>query len=223
MPFQWPSTQQRLLILGSTGTGKSVLGAHALANAPFNRMPYIIVDYKNEGLLNSIHRAKYIDFKDTPKKPGIYILKALPDRDDEKVEAFLWRVLHHERTGLLFDEGYMIPNKGALNALYTQGRSKNIPIITLTQRPVWLTRFSFSEANHICYMRLNDKEDRKTVFRFVPKDAVWKSILEIDPPKFHSLWYDVDQHASFKLLPAPRPDDILQTFEDRMQIRRKVF
>jgi len=221
--FRFPTTDQRTVIIGSTGSGKSVLGAHVLSKMPYHKMPFVIIDYKNERLLNSIHYAKQIGLNETPKRPGVYIMKAIPKSDDEQVENFLWRVLARERVGLFFDEGYMVPNIASLNAIYTQGRSKHIPVITLTQRPVWLTRFSFSEANHIGYLRLNDREDRKQIRRFVPADNVWDNIMETDLPKYNARWYDVDQHESFWLRPAPAPDRILQVFDDRLRHRRKVY
>ncbi len=123
----------------------------------------------------------------------------------------------------MLDEGFMLPHRPpyrALNAIYTQGRSKNIPVITLSQRPSWLSRFAYSEADHIVYMRLNDRRDRKTISEFTPDTKLWN--LDLHQPKYHAKWYDVGQDESFQLLPAPSPDDILQTFEDRLRPRKKV-
>lgn len=219
--FRWPNNQQRTLIVGKTGSGKSVFAAHVLSNAPFTRQPYIVIDYKTEELFNSIDRARHIDYKEIPKRPGLYILHARPDIDDEAMNDYLWKVSNKGRIGLVYDEGYMLPSKGALNTIYTQGRSKRIPVITLTQRPVWLTRFAFSEADFIAYLHLNDREDQNTLKRFVPPNDVWD--LKRRLPDYHSRWYDVAKDASFELLPAPSPDDILQKFDDRLRPARHIF
>lgn len=224
MAFRWPATSHRTLLLGSTGTGKSVRGFHVLANQPITQMPYIVFDYKNEELLNNIYHAKQIDFSDNPREPGVYILKAVVTEDDLRIENFLKRVHARGKTGLFFDEGFMLPHKPpfrALNAIYTQGRSKHIPTITLSQRPTWLSRFAYSEADHIGYMRLNDRRDRKTIAEFTPDTAMWN--LDIHPAPYHTKWYDVGQNESYTLLPAPRPDDILQLFDDRLRSKKRVF
>lgn len=224
MPFKMPSTSQRTLLLGSTGSGKTILGAHILSKQPIDRMPYIAFDYKRDGLLNDIPFRKYLDLKDTPKEPGIYIVPCEVDTDNEAVDKMLQRLHRQGRTGIFADEGFMLPHKPpykALNAIYTQGRSKHIPTITLSQRPSWISRFAYSEADHIVYMRLNDRRDRKTVSEFTPDVPLWD--LDIHPPKFHAKWYDVAQNESYMLLPAPKPDDILQAFEDCLRPKRKVY
>jgi hypothetical protein len=224
MSFRWPGTQQRTLLLGSTGTGKSVMGAHILSMQPITKMPYVIIDYKNEELLNAIPGVKYLDFKDTPKEPGVYIQRATFQADDLKIEDLMARIHKRGKTGLFFDEAFMLPHKPpfkALNAIYTQGRSKHIPTITLSQRPSWMSRFCYSEADYIGYMRLNDRRDRKTVGEFSPDTSLWD--LDTHPPKYHTKWYDVGQDESFLLLPAPEPDVILQKFEDRLKPPKKVY
>lgn len=200
------------------------MAAHILSRQPINKMPYIVIDYKNEELLNSIPYVQYSDFKTVPTEPGIYIVPATIIEDDANVESLLAKIHRRGRTGIFLDEGFMIPHKSpykALNAIYTQGRSKHIPMITLTQRPSWISRFAYSEADHIVYMRLNDRRDRKTVGEFTPDDDIWD--LSHHPPKYHAKWFDVGQGESYFLLPAPDPDDILQAFDDRLRPQRKVY
>jgi hypothetical protein len=55
-----------------------------------------------------------------------------------------------ENTGIYIDEGYMLGVRNpALNACLTQGRSKRIEMMILSQRPVWMSKFVFSESNYL--------------------------------------------------------------------------
>lgn len=220
--FRFAGTDQRQIVIGRTGSGKTVMGAFLLSNAPFHKMPYVIIDYKGDDLLNSIERARYITFKDKPKEPGIYILRATPVIDDNRVESFLWGVHARGKTGLFYDEGYMIPDIAAMNAIYTQGRSKHIPVTTLTQRPVQLTRFAFSESEFVFCYKLNDRRDEKTVLEMVPRqDEIWN--FDVALPPFRCRWHDVPKDVSEILLPCPSPDDILDQFDFRLRPQRKIY
>src|SRR5690606_38865537 len=116
----------RTNVVGATGTGKSVMGMHILSMADFDRMPYIIFDYKREELVNSIDRIKEISLNEMPKHPGIYKVTPHPE-DTEGVDAMLTRIWERGTngygTGLFFDEGHAVPDKGGLKLIYTQGRA----------------------------------------------------------------------------------------------------
>src|ERR1017187_6122512 len=167
-----PTNSQRIAIVGRTGSGKTVAGLWHLSKQNYHKQPWIIVDYKMDENINSIKNAIHIELKDTPKKPGIYIVHPRPN-DEEKVTALLYRVWERENIGIYIDEGYMLGNRNpALNVCLTQGRSKHIPMIVLSQRPVWLTRFVFSESDFFQIFQLNDKDDRKTVERFLNENSL---------------------------------------------------
>lgn len=215
--FSLPTVNQRVSIMGRTGSGKTVAGVWLLSEAPFDRQPYIIFDYKRDRLLQSIERIEEIDLRETPRKPGLYKVSPRPEIDDDAVNDFLWRQLDAEDRGLFFDEAYMIPSKGAFNAILTQGRSKNIPVIALTQRPAFISRFVFTESDHFGVFHLNDKDDWKKVERFVPAD------LSKRKPEFHFHWYDVGKHSLFMMRPVPDTDMLLERFADRLQPKRRFF
>ena len=157
-----PDDSHRITIVGRTGSGKTVAGLWHLSKRDFLSMPWVIIDYKTDKNINSIKGAKNLSLKDTPKKPGIYIVHPLPGQDEEITE-FLWKIWARENIGLYVDEGYMIGSNPAFEALLTQGRSKNIPMIVLSQRPAWISRFVFSESDFFQEFHLNDKRDRKTM------------------------------------------------------------
>ena len=162
MTFRWPHNDEHAAIVGRNGTGKSQFGAYVLSKRDLKNNINIIIDYKGEELFSKLERAREIGLNEQPDKPGLYILKSSPHLNEE-TEAWLWGTWEREHRGLFIDEGYMVPDDGAFRAILTQGRSKRIPVITLSQRPVEISRFVFSEASHVALFHLNDERDEKTV------------------------------------------------------------
>lgn len=210
--FRLPTTSQRSAIVGRTGSGKTQYGFWQTSYAPFDRQPYYIVDYKRDHLLNSVDRIKEIGLHEKPpKQPGLYIVHPSPHEEAE-VEAWLWKVWEKQRCGLYIDEGYMLPDKGALRAILTQGRSLQIPVTMLSQRPVWLSRFVFSEADFITRFHLNDKDDLKTVSRFMPSELGKERLA-----RYQSAWYDVSEDMGLIIAPVPAADTIAERIEQRLK------
>jgi hypothetical protein len=213
----WPNDTQRLTIIGKTGSGKTQGGAWHLAGRSFDRMPWIVSDSKYDELLSNLPYAKEIDVNDAvPKKPGLYVMHPGPG-DNEALEAMLWRIWDRERCGLYVDEAYMIPARSpAFQALLTQGRSKRIPVIMLTQRPAWVTRFAFSEADFIQLYQLTDTRDAKIVKQFMPLPIETRL-----PGPYYSWWWDNARNYKAVLQPVPSRDSILNTFHDRLKPQRR--
>lgn len=203
-----PNDSQRLVIVGRTGSGKTRAGMWHLSKRNFNLMPWIIFDYKRDELIAQ-SPAKEIRVTDKiPKHPGLYVVRPNPDDEDSyNVENLLMRAWAKSHVGMYFDEGYMIPDEKALGMIMTQGRSLRLPTIMLSQRPVWLSRFAFSEADMYQLFHLNDKRDRKTIGAFMPPSA------ENDLPPFHSHYYDVGKNEINILRPVPDDATILNGFD----------
>lgn len=222
-PFRWPRTDEHTAILGCTGSGKTTLAACVLSNAPFDKMPYIAIDYKNDDLLAQIGRLKEIELSDPiPEKPGLYVVRPLPSEADD-VEKWLWKIWEKGHTGLYIDEAYLLPNKEAIKNILAQGRSLRIPVIAASQRPVDVPRSIFTEASHIAVFRLNDRRDKKTVAEFTPD-----GMLENRLPDYHSFWYSVKDHSAgdprpyHVLSPVPIAEKIVETINDRLAPNYKV-
>lgn len=217
MPFRLPKNDERVSILGHTGSGKTQFGAMLLSNYNFHERPFIIVDFKHDDLLNSIEGIEEIGYKTKIHKPGLKIIHPSPGEDDE-LESFLWKIHHQQQTGLYIDEGYMINRYSkAFQTILTQGRSKQIPTITLSQRPALLSRFVFTEANYFSIFHLTDIKDEQNVQRFM-RDPIDSRL-----PQYHSRWFDVMQNKIFQVSPVPGKETILQRFADKMPKKKTFF
>lgn len=221
MSVSLPDQDDRTVIVGSTGSGKTFMGVWLLSTRNYSERPAIIFDFKGDSLIGALP-AKEIQIRSAPPKaPGLYVVRPLPTVDDTAVIDFLWKIWKGEGYILYIDEGYMIGRANpAFNAILTQGRSKNIEVITLSQRPLWLSRFVFSEATYFSIFNLTDLEDRKTVSRFVP--------LEVYSPKtrlarFHSVWYDVAAGEGADFLPVPSRREIIARFTEAVQPKYGVL
>lgn len=219
MDFRHPTDTQRLTVIGKTGSGKTQGAAFHLAGRSFDKKPWIVFDFKRDGLLGDIPHTQEWDIgTPVPKKPGIYLTHPLPGQDDA-VEAALWNIWARENIGVYIDELYMLnKNSHAFQAILTQGRSKRIPVIMLTQRPVAVSRFAFSEADYIQLYTLTDKRDYKTVKEFMP--------LPIEaqlPGPYFSWWWDNARNYKAVLKPVPQEDIILDVFHARLGPKRATI
>lgn len=217
--LHFPDDSQRITVIGKTGSGKTQGGAWLLSQRSYDTKPWLVFNWKYDELLDAIPGAQEMRLDaPIPKKPGVYLLHPNP-ADTEAVEALMWRAWDRERVGLFIDEGYMIPARSAaFQAILTQGRSKRLPLIMLTQRPAWVTRFAFSEADFIQLYQLTDRRDAKVVREFMP--------LPIEHPlpgKYWSWYWDNTRNHKAVLQPVPSRDIILETFYQRLKQPRRVL
>ena len=213
-----PDLTQRIAIVGRTGSGKTQAGVWHLSQKDFNRHKWLIFDFKNDELINSIEGVHELSVGEAPKRSGLYITHPTP-KDEDDVEKAMWKIWENENTGVFVDEGYMIGNRSpAMNALLTQGRSKRIPMIVLSQRPAWMSRFVFSEADFYQVFGLADEEDHKRVRQFIPN---YKRGIQL--PRYHSIYHDVSEYDTVLLTPVPERDAILDAFSEKLRRQRRII
>lgn len=213
-----PDDTQRHMIYGKTGSGKTVVGLWALEKRNFLSRPWFILDFKRDPTIKRIPRLEQVDIRDKPTKhPGLYVVRPFPGDEDE-VTKFLWNVWQRENTGLFIDEGYMVGrfNK-ALSAILTQGRSKHIPMIGLSQRPSWLSPFWMSEADFHQVMYVSRPTDIKALREWIPG---WMPSQVQD---YTSQYFDVSNNDLTYLRPVPPEDEILNRFDKKMPRRVRLF
>lgn len=223
--WKLPGDEDRTSVVGKTGSGKTTAGLFLLSQQKMNK-PWIVLDFKGD---EKIMGLPLRDIKSTlppPVEPGLYRLHSDPFDDPAIVNGFLRKVWQNGKTGLFFDEAYMIPDRhgrttqSTLRALYTTGRSRKIPIIALTQRPVDVIKYNFTEAEYHLVFRLPDKDDRDIARHRIPNekfDAIFGK-HGTDLQEFHSLWYDVSRDKTFVLSPFPSPEEIMGRLTEMAKI-----
>lgn len=215
-----PDDTQRLSIVGRTGSGKTQAAAWHFSHASFDSMPWVVYDFKRDALLGRIGEmegTQHIETTEIPRRPGIYFVHPHPD-DVQQVQDQLQGIWQSQNTGVLIDEGYMVsqaPNSRSwLRTLLTQGRSLHIPMIILSQRPVWMDRFVFSESDFYQVFRLNHSGDRKKIMEYIPAD------LSMRLPEYHSFYHDVAREETVVMRPVPEEEKILEVFDMRLEQMR---
>lgn len=218
---RFPNDTQHAAYIGRNGSGKTTAGLWDLSLSNFDRKPWLIVDTKGDEYIEKLGKMDGVTilkkFDEPLHKNGLHIIRPRPDQVDG-LEQTLWKIHARNNVGVFIDEGHPLAKSDALNALLTQGRSKHIPCRICTQRPSWISRFVFSESSFFQVFSLTDKRDRQTVQQFIPPE---KADLETRLPPFHSIWYDVKADDAAHFGPVPPSDVILQTFRDRLSVKRK--
>lgn len=231
MKYVFPTSADRQLITGRTGSGKSVAACWNLSNRNFRSAPWLVFNHKRTALIDNIEGAEYVGLDYMPKKPGIYVYHPRPEIDDDALTSLLWKVYGRGNAGVYFDETLMVnPRDLAMRSLLTQGREKRIPMIMATQRPVGLSRYAISESDFFQVFQLTDDRDIDRIREIVPIDLrYWIKTKANEEPKlgaYHSLWYDVKRNRLFRMAPVPSEEKILETFQKALNPpdnRRRIF
>lgn len=218
-----PNNTQRTVLVGRTGTGKTVAGLWHLSNYNLDR-PWVLINFKNDEHIDSIEKAQHIDFDYIPNKKddGLFVIHPIPMdaegtiKEKSPLEIYLWKLWERENVGIFCDEALIVGSNNAFDACLTQGRSKHIPMIICTQRPVWITRFAFSEADFVQAFHLNDESDRERVEQFTPLDVEDFDLLG----KHESFYYDISENNLVRFKPVPNMDAIRGKFDEKLRRKR---
>ena len=215
----FPSDEERLAILGATGSGKTQAALWHLSYRNYHLMPWIVYNFKSDKSINAIPYLVECPLNVLPVKPGVYVVRPRPSIDDSALESHMYAVWEKENIGVYVDEGYMVPSRSeSFQMLLTQGRSKRIPMIVLSQRPVWMNRFVFSESEFYQVFRLQHRKDQETMAQIVPAN------FEERLKRYHSWYYDAINDRLSIMRPVPDIASIFATFGRRlseMEYRRR--
>lgn len=213
MAIRLPTAENRTTIIGSTGTGKTQWAVYFLSSRDFHLRPWIIFDFKRDKLIAQLGAIEISLENPPPIIPGLYVIRPNPfANNDAALSHYFKQIWANENTGVFVDEGYEIGNKNlAFRALLTQGRSKRIEMITLSQRPVWMDKFVFSEASFFAIFNLTIKDDADYVRTYVGGEQIgWL-------PPYSPYWFDVEKQDGVILEPAPSAEEIIKIFRKRIK------
>ena len=224
-----PSDQQHILLIGKNGSGKTRAAVWHLAQKDLENEQWFVINHKREEMINSIPGAVFMGMDKVPPKgkAGVYIYTPKPGADDAAVDQILGYVYDTENIGTYIDEGYMIsPRSSQLNSLYTQGRSKHCPVITLSQRPAYISRLAVSEATFFQVFNLIDRRDRKLIGEFLPCDLERLMVPIEGRPRllkdYHSVYFDTRGNDAIIALPVPDDETILEIFAEKLRPKSEI-
>lgn len=182
---------------------------------PIDESPWVVIDYKRDVNIARIPYAHFVDVGFIPREPGVYVVQPLPNQEQE-ITDYLMQIWDTEGIGLYIDEGVMLARNDALDNILIQGRSKQIPVIMLTQRPVGISRFAFTEAQYMFIFPNQDKRERKVIGEFTPLGDN-RDLDDYLLPRFHFYHYDVLENKITATKPVPNIDAILKTFAEKLR------
>jgi hypothetical protein len=216
--FRFPGGDSRTTLIGATGTGKTTCAVWLWSHMRLDVRPWIVIDFKQDRIFDEIGipPLEEISLASVPKNPGAYIVSPTPG-GEEQLENWLWKVWERENVGLLVDEAALMPDGAAWQAILQQGRSKRIPVIACTQRPVFAKRALFSEASFFGIYRLQDRRDARIIEGFVPAD------LSKPLPEHQWRWYDVAKNKLLRMGPVPPPELVAERMRETLPTRVTLF
>jgi hypothetical protein len=199
--FHFPGGADRTVVMGATGTGKTIAGAWILSHQNFSKRPWVALDFKDEEFWDQVGSPpmRKLRLGDMPGKRGLYRMRVLPGQEDA-LEDWLWKVWKRGNIGLFCDEVSLMPQRDAFKAILRQGRSLRIPVISCTQRPVDVDREVFTESQYKAIFRLDDVRDYKVIQGFTRNAPIDKPL----PPRWF-YWYDGPAAKLYTLRPVPKP------------------
>lgn len=206
-----PASDNRTVVIGATGSGKTQFGVWLLSVRLVPDRRHFILDFKGEKLFSQLNLTPWNLTDELPEEPGVYWIRILPGQENE-VSQFFLNCYNTQNILIFIDEAYMLPYQDRwVRACLTQGRSKDIEMITLTQRPVKIDVFFFSEASFLSVFRLGVKDDRKRVSEYMDGREIPRL------PAYHSLWYDVADDTSVTFQPVPPASQLIEAFREEVE------
>lgn len=170
-----PDFGEHCLVVGQTGSGKTLFGRWLVLHMP----GAVIYDTKGEpafdGLGPVVETVDQVWEALAQDDTDFVVCRPPPEvlADPMVMDDYLGA--HYEighGTTAYLDEGYQWHIRGQAGpgylGLLTRGRSRDINVITCTQRPAWLSRFALTESKRFYLFRVQDFRDRARLGEVIP-------------------------------------------------------
>jgi ABC-type dipeptide/oligopeptide/nickel transport system ATPase component len=187
---------ERVILLGTTGSGKTVLAKRFLMS--LNRV--LVIDPKHTFKLDGFKRTKEV-----PLFTHNFRMIYRPTRDDDlHLADLIWKLNKQKHVTIYVDELSSLAESPFFKNTVTElmdiartGRERHVALWASVQRPRRTPRIFFSEAEVFFQFKLKSGEDREYISEFIG-DIVRR------PIPLHQFWYsrsdeDSDRPSLLKL------------------------
>lgn len=167
-------------IVGQNGSGKSQQLINLVRNNP---QRVVVLDTKLDDDFLYIARRdevlivanSYKDMIAAINDGEFDVLIVRPENHElashEALDNYLKALSQCRNLSIFIDEAYQFHNSGrALSgyvSILTRGRSRKLSLIVCTQRPSWVSTFTFSEAKYFFIYHLNMSQDHKKLREYI--------------------------------------------------------
>lgn len=220
--YRLPHEDEHVAIIGRNGSGKTQAAVWVISRVTDPEDTLFILNFKDDELINQIPGATSFKIRDKlPRGPGVFSTNELFDPEDKDDKAalnnFFRSCWHRKGVRIFVDEGYNATGLKWFRACLSQGRSREVSMIMIFQRPVWADRFVWSEASQYMAFDLNLADDKNTTASMVP------GYRDVTLPPYHCVWHNVKTDQTAILTPVPDGETILQRFRRMTKTNRKVI
>ena len=205
----------RVLFVGMTGTGKTTLVKHFLAD--MNRC--IIIDPKHTFRLEGFKLNKAIRFPSMWQRDFQMLIRPRRD-DDERLADFLIEGFKKKNVTIYCDELAVMEERfpesiSMLREIALTGREKHVSLWNATQRPRGIPTLFKTECEVFFNFRLQDDDDRKHMSGYIgsearekiPHHTFWYYRGELDAPRLMSL--DLETNQIFEVEEIPNESEVV--------------
>lgn len=195
-------TDERVLFVGKTGSGKTELSKFFLSQ--MNRC--LIIDPKHMFTLNGYEKSKTL-----PRFGGDFRMIFRPtDSDDDKLSSLIQKVLYQGDCTIYCDELSTLAEQfpestKKLGNVARIGREMRVAVWNSLQRPRWIPRIFLTESEIVFNFNLRSGDDRKYMSEFVGPEALeplepyaflYSNVRDTTPSKMR---LDLDKRCIIKL------------------------